>query len=169
MPTLRINDGPDGATIEDIPPDVWKRFMEFSKEHFPREGENAWAACLSEVIFAIAGGNKETVTTFMTDIPRENADALSRLLSQVDFTWDKFHGYLLRAATMPDHLRIVNFPDNPPQMGAIIVLGIRPHVFQNIRLKVGLSTEQLLSAIVNAADKGSLSFSGVVPDEAPRR
>lgn len=165
MPTLRVNEGPEGASIDDIPQDEWNRFMENSKLHFPKEGDNAWAAVLSEVIFAIAGGNDKTVTTFMTDIPRANADAIADVLEQVGLTWDRFHAYMLNAALKPGHIQIANFPDRPEQMGMLLILGIRPHVFAHIEQSVQMTLPQLVAGIINAADNGGkITFSADPPN-----
>lgn len=154
MPTLRINEGPNGASIDDIPQEQWDRFLENAKEHFPKEGENAWAACLSEVIFAIAGGNDKTVTQFMTDIPRKNADALADILGQINFTWDSFHAYLLHAAVQQGNIQLANFPDTPANMGMLVILGIRPHVFEHIEKSTGHSLTSLVAGIIQVADNG---------------
>ena len=164
--TLTINDGPEGGSIEGIPEDVWARFMERAKKQFPKEGQNAWSACLSEVIFSIAGGSRETITTFMTDIPVENHDTLEKLLQQTGFTWDKFHAYLLNAAMQPGSVRVINFPDKPEKFGTVIITGIRPHVFPNIQAQTGMSVENLMAAIVNAADSGKIGLTGDIPKNA---
>lgn len=168
MPTLRVNEGPEGASIDDIPQQIWDRFLENSKQHFPKEGENAWAAVLSEVIFAIAGGNDKTVTTFMTDIPRANADAIEDVLAQVNLTWDRFHAYMLNAALKPGHIQLANFPDKPEQMGMLIILGIRPFVFQHIEQSVNMTLTQLVAGIINAADNGGkIVFTALPPETKP--
>lgn len=161
MPTLRINEGPEGGSIEDIPQEQWDLFLKNSKEHFPKEGENAWAAVLSEVILSIAGGTDKSVTTFMTDIPRANADALADVLSQVNLTWDRFYAYMLNAALKNGHIQIANFPDKPEQMGMLIVLGIRPHVFSHIEKNTGHSLTSLVAGIIQVADNGgTITYTG---------
>lgn len=159
--SLTINEGPDGATVNGIPESVWERFVENAKAHFPDQGDDAWAAYLSEAIFAASGGN-ENVTFFMTDVPKKNAEALDRTLKQVKFSWDAFHAYLLKAAIEPGAIRVISFdPDN--FLGTVIITGLIPSAFNQLEQSTNVPVEALLAAVFNAAAFGQVTFQGTIP------
>jgi hypothetical protein len=162
--TIQIGEDGPKHELSGIPALAWDRFSAAAKLQFPKQGEDAWAAFLSEVIMAISGGDK-TVTYFMTGVPAENAAAIHGLLQQIGFTWDRFHAYLLRASVLPNNLRLVNFSrrpedgDNAQKYGTVIITGIDPVAFSKTEDAVGHSFEQVMGTVLAAAAVGTLTFS----------
>lgn len=161
--TLTIDIDGEKHTIEDIPAEAWGRFKEAAKKQFPKSGDDAWAAFLSEVIVAGSGGDGETVTYFMTDVPVNSAIAMQKALEQIGVdSWDRFHAYLLRAVSIPDMLRIINFivPEGgSQQFGTFIATGLDPQTFSKLEEAVkGESFERIMATFLAAARDGTLEF-----------
>lgn len=160
--TLTISvDGVDNK-IEDIPAVAWERFKEAAKKQFPKNGDDAWAAFLSEVIVAGSGGDSESVTYFMTGVPLAMATAIHNLLTQINFTsWDQFHAYLLQASVQENAVRLVNFipePGKDREWGTLIVTGLHSDTFRNVEAQAGVSFERAFGTILNAARYGKFTF-----------
>lgn len=160
--TITVDDGDSGVehSLSGIPSTAWERFRENAKAHFPKSGDDAWASFLSEVILSVSGGDA-SVTYFMTDVPRENAEALDAILKQMGFTWDKFHAYLLRSALKEAHTRVIRLvePNGDIPYGVFIATGLKPELFAKIEQATGKSFEIVLGSILLAAQEGTLQFS----------
>ena len=161
---ITVSESGDTHKLSGIPDIAWTKFSEAAKKHFPDAGEDAWARFLSEVIVAGSGG-ADTVTYFMTDVPRDHAEAIEAILRQVGWSWDGFHAYLLRSAFKPSHFRIVSLSDTgkPDFMGTFIATGLKPEVFSNIEKSTGVSFERIMGTILLACSEGTLRFT---PDSA---
>lgn len=160
--TLRIvvDDGTDGGTIEGIPSEAWDRFRAAAKLQFPDAGEDAWARFLSEVVIAGAGGDDKLVTYFMTGVPIQYAQAVHTLLENVQFTWDKFHAYLLHASIIPDNVRMVRFHnDEQKNTGVFMAFGLDKNAFAKVEDATGRSFETVMATLLGAAAVGTLTFS----------
>lgn len=153
-----VDDNEGGGTIEGIPPEAWARFKNAAKVQFPDAGDDAWARFLSEVIMAGAGGDDKFVTYFMTSVPLEYATALHSILNQVQFSWDKFHAYLLHSAAKQDNFRVVRFHDTD-HMGTFLALGIDPVLYTKVQEATGKSFEIVMATFLAAAANGTLKFS----------
>jgi hypothetical protein len=162
--TIEIGIEEDGEVhrLTGIPQVAWERFCENAKRQFPKHGDDAWAAYLSEVVVAVSGGDQEKVTYFMTDVPRPYAEAVHRAFAQIGLTWDRFHAYLINAAVKPDNLRLVRFhpKDGEEQkFGTLIVAGVPHEVFAKFEGAVeGKTFEGIVATLFLAAENGTLKF-----------
>ncbi len=157
--TLRIvvDENEDGGTVEGIPAEAWNRFRDAAKRQFPDAGDDAWARFLSEVIMAGAGGDDNFVTYFMTSVPIEYARALHEELNHVQFSWDKFHAYLLHSAVKQGNFRMVRFHDTA-NMGTFIGVGLDPKMFDKVQEVTGKPFEIVMATLFAAASNGTLKF-----------
>lgn len=162
--TITVDEDGGGLThsLSGIPAEAWEKFCETAKIEFGRKhGEDAWAAFLSEVIMAASGGD-ETVTYFMTDVPRDKAEALSAVVGQAGFTWDRLHAYFLHSAPLANHFRIISMinEENPKEhkLGTFVVTGLDPIAFHKIEKATGKSFEQVMGSLLIAATEGTISF-----------
>lgn len=151
--TIKI-DG-DNHKLEGIPSEAWEAFKLESKHHFPDKGEDAWAAYLSSVIMSTINSS----SYFMTDVPKENAAAISKLLNEIGWEWENFHAYLLRAAVIPGALNFVALHDDKQNFGTVVITGIRPSVFEKLKTATGHSVTKILATMMIAAEEGTITFS----------
>lgn len=161
MQTVNITagNGPNAETvsIDGIPIEIWERFKTNAQRQFPKDGDLAWAAYLSEVIVAGSGTDGESVSFFMTKVPKKFALAIQRLLSQVSLTWDQFHRKLLKAAATPQNVRLTNFT-NSPHTGMYIAMGLDPALFKKVEDIAGVSFERVMATVFISAELGNLDF-----------
>lgn len=156
--TLGISETDDQISIQGIPDEVWKQFKTNAKAQFPDSGEDAWASYLSEVIVS-GSKNSDTVTYFMTGVPRDNAKALEILLAQTKFTWDQFHAYLLHSAIKKDNFRLIRFHNGNQHDGVFIATGLDIKAFKKIEEATEKTFEQVMATFINAATNGTITFS----------
>lgn len=151
-------DGPK-HTLEGVPDVAWEKFCAAAKIQFPKEGEDAWAKFLSEVIMSGAGG-ADTVTYFMTGVPRENASAVADMFGQVGWSWDRFHVYLLKSAVKKGQLHLLSFsaPGDTENFGTFIATGLKPATFTKLQETIGVSFERIMGTLLLAAADGTLTF-----------
>lgn len=159
--TINISAGdetPEVVNLAGIPLDIWERFKANAERQFPKDGDLAWAAYLSEVIVAAGGGDGETVSYFMTKVPTAYALEIQNQLSQVGMTWTQFHAYLLRAASFaPNNLRLANFSQSG-HTGVFIALGVDPQTFLNVEEQTGTGFERVMATVLATAQAGLLQF-----------
>jgi hypothetical protein len=154
---ISIGDDERESSLEGIPQEAWERFKVSAAKQFP-QAEDGWATFLSEVIMACSGGD-ETVTYFMTDVPKENADAIGHLFGLAGYSWDRFHAYLLRAVVEPRRVRLINFnTEGRQEFGTVLVTGLDPSTFTRLEDATGVSFERVLASILLAAKDGTLEF-----------
>lgn len=156
---IGVNETGDVHKIDGIPDIAWKKFAAAAKIHFPDAGEDAWARFLSEVIVAGSGG-ADTVSFFMTDVPREYAEDLANIFDQVRWSWDRFHAYLLRSAHEPGMLRLISLSDTGKQdhMGTFIATGLKRETFDKMEAATGVSFERIMGTLLLACAEGTLTF-----------
>ena len=156
--TITIQVDGEDHRLEGIPSDVWKSFQEKAKEHFPNSGDDAWASHLSEVIVATVS----KYSYFMTDVPKENADAIHAILQQVNWNWEQFHVYLLKSAILKDNFRIISFHNKDDKenqsFGTLVATGINPIAFSKLEKTTGHSFEKIMATILIGATEGTLTF-----------
>lgn len=142
--------------IEGIPPVAWEAFKREAQVHFPKSGEDAWAAAISEMIVSMVGG--DTRTYFLTEIPLPIAEAYEKKLDQVKWKPDNFLSYLLRAA-YKDEIKLINFiPEKDQLYGTLIITGIDPVAFDKIEEVAEHRTEDVFASVFLAAVKGTVSI-----------
>lgn len=148
----------DAVSLDGIPIDIWEKFKANAQRQFPKDGDLAWAAYLSEVIVAGSGGDGETVSYFMTKVPKRFALAVQRVLANVRLTWDQFHlAFLNAAAIAPQNVRFTNF-QNTPHTGMYIAMGLNPAMFKKVEEVAGVSFERVMASILISAELGKLAF-----------
>lgn len=152
--TVTIKIDGDNHRLEGIPAEAWEAFKTESKHHFPDKGDDAWAAYLSSVIMATINSS----SYFMTDVPKENAKAISDILGEVGWEWENFHAYLLRAAVIPGALNFVAMHDDKQHFGTMIITGIRPSVFDKFKNITGHSIRKIFATMMIAAENGTITF-----------
>lgn len=152
--TVTIKIDGDNHHLEGIPLEAWEAFKTESKHHFPEKGDDAWAAYISSVIMATINSS----SYFMTDVPRENAAAMTAALNEVGWEWENFHAYLLRAAVIPGALNIISLHDNKQNFGTVVITGIRDSVFKKLQDATGHSIRKILATFILAAEQGSITF-----------
>lgn len=141
--------------IEGIPAVAWEAFKREAKVHFPKSGEDAWAAAISEMIVSMIGG--ESRTYFLTEIPLPFAEAYERKLDQVKWKPDQFLSYLLRSA-YKDQMKIVSFTNKDQLFGTLVITGIDPVAFEKIEEIAKHKTEDIFATVFLAAAKGEVSI-----------
>ena len=156
---IQVDDDGEVHKLSGIPDVAWERFTKAAKKHFPKAGDDAWAQFLSEVIIAGSGG-ADTVTYFMTDVPKENAEAMEGMLNNVGWSWDKFHAYMLRAVVQPGQFRLVSFGETgqPDRYGTFIATGLKAETFSKLEAITKVSFERMMATVLLAAAEGTLRF-----------
>lgn len=156
---IQVHEEGEIHRLTGIPDVAWERFRTAAKKHFPKAGEDAWAQFISEVIVAGSGG-ADAVTYFMTDVPRENAEAMEKILQNVGWSWDKFHAYLLRAVVQPGQVRLISFGETgqPDRYGTLIATGLKAETFEKLEAITKVSFERMIATILLAAAEGTLRF-----------
>lgn len=156
---ITVSESGETHKLSGIPDIAWEKFTAAAKLHFPDAKEDAWARFLSEVIVAGSGG-ADTVTYFMTDVPRDLAEKMEGRLKQVGWSWDRFHAYLLRSVAEETQFKLISFSDTGKQdhMGTFIATGLKPEVFSKIAQVTGVSFERIMGTILFACSEGTLRF-----------
>lgn len=154
-----IDEDKGDYSLDDIPALAWEQFMEKAKLHFPK-AQDPWAAAITEFIIAMGGGDGNRRTFIMTDVPEPMAQAMDNKLSEVDWTWDRLHAYLLRSVNSGlMHLVAMREKDNSQQFGTVIATGIRPEVFDRLeKAHPKLNIERYLGTLFMALAEGEIKI-----------
>lgn len=155
--TITVN-GTDHK-LSGIPLEAWEAFKQQSKIHFPDAKDDAWANFISEIIVAAVSHE----SYILTDIPPNNSKAMDTILSQVNWTQEQFHVYLLKSALIKDALRIISFHDKKQEFGTLVVTGIRPSTFEKIEKVTGVNVENFFGILIDGLENGDVQFT---PNEA---